>query len=81
MTEAITPDSRVRDLRHRWKPHKERLAALGGEQAASIRFHRACSWLARGEQMQRLLRASTRCSAGPAEGVGWTGEGRSGMTN
>ena len=35
----------VHDLRRRWKPHKERLAALGGEQATSIRFHRACSWM------------------------------------
>ena len=41
----------VHDLRHRWKPHKERLAALKGEQATSIRFHRACSWMARVEQM------------------------------
>lgn len=41
----------VRDLRHRWKPHKERLAASGGEQPTAIRFHRACSWMARVEQM------------------------------
>lgn len=41
----------VHDLRHRWKPHKERLLAAGGEQATSIRFHRACSWMARVEQM------------------------------
>ncbi len=41
----------VRDLRRRWKPHKERLAAVGGEQPTSIRFHRACSWMARVEQM------------------------------
>jgi hypothetical protein len=41
----------VRDLRRRWKPHKARLAALGGEQPTAIRFHRACSWMARVEQM------------------------------
>ena len=41
----------VRDLRRRWKPHKERLAASGAEQPTSIRFHRACSWMARVEQM------------------------------
>jgi hypothetical protein len=42
----------VRDLRHRWKPHKERLAALGGEQPTWVRFHRACSWMARVESMR-----------------------------
>ncbi len=41
MPEIATP-STVRDLRRRWKPHKERLAALKGEQATPIRFHRAC---------------------------------------
>jgi len=41
----------VHELRRRWKPHKERLLARGGEQPTSIRFHRACSWLARAEQM------------------------------
>jgi hypothetical protein len=41
----------VRDLRHRWKPHKERLHAAGGDQPTSIRFHRACSWMARVEAM------------------------------
>jgi len=39
----------VRLLRRRWKPHKQRLSADGGDQATSIRFHRACSWLARVE--------------------------------
>jgi hypothetical protein len=48
--EAATVQT-VRDLRHRWKPHKERLLATRGEQATSIRFHRACSWMARVEQM------------------------------
>lgn len=41
----------VRELRRRWKPHKERLLAAGGEQPTSIRFHRACSWLARVESL------------------------------
>ena len=41
----------IHDLRRRWKPHKERLAALSSEQPTSIRFHRACSWMARVEQM------------------------------
>jgi len=40
----------VRQLRRRWKPHKERLLEQGGEQATSIRFHRACSWMARVEK-------------------------------
>jgi hypothetical protein len=50
MTEIITAQT-VHELRHRWKPHKERFAALGGQQPTAIRFHRACSWLARVEQM------------------------------
>ena len=50
MTEIATTQT-VHDLRHRWKPHKEQLLATGGEQATSIRFHRACSWLARVEQI------------------------------
>ena len=36
----------VHQLRRRWKPHKECLHAKGGEQPTSIRFHRACSWMA-----------------------------------
>ena len=48
--EAATVQT-VRDLRRRWKPHKERLLNLGGEQATSIRFHRVCSWMGRVEQM------------------------------
>ncbi len=50
MTETAITQT-VHDLRHRWKPHKERLLAAKGEQATSIRFHRACSWMARVEQM------------------------------
>lgn len=41
----------VHSLRRRWKPHKGRLAETSGDQATSIRFHRACSWMARVEQM------------------------------
>jgi hypothetical protein len=51
MTEPA-PILAVRDLRRRWKPHKERLAALGGEQPTSIRFHRACSWMASVEEIR-----------------------------
>lgn len=41
----------VRELRRRWKPHKERLAELDTEHPTNIRFHRACSWLARTEKL------------------------------
>jgi hypothetical protein len=37
----------VRDLRRQWKPHKLRLQG----HPTSIRFHRACSWLARAEEL------------------------------
>ena len=43
--------SSIRDLRRRWKPHKERLSAQEDGHPNPIRFHRACSWLARVEQM------------------------------
>lgn len=39
----------VRDLRRRWKPHKERLHLTHSEHPTNIRFHRACSWLQRAE--------------------------------
>ncbi len=45
MSEAFT----VRDLRRRWKPHKERL----GGSSTNIRFHRACSWLQQVEQLNK----------------------------
>jgi len=45
MTETATIQT-VHDLRRRWKPHKECLAALKGDQPTAIRFHRACSWMA-----------------------------------
>jgi hypothetical protein len=38
----------IRDLRRRWKPHKERL----GSHPTAIRFHRACSWLDRAEKLE-----------------------------
>jgi len=50
MTEIGTTPT-VRDLRRRWKPHKERLGTLVTEHPTPIRFHRACSWMARVEQM------------------------------
>jgi hypothetical protein len=37
----------VRELRRRWKPHKERL----GSHPTAVRFHRACSWLDRAEKL------------------------------
>ncbi|MCC9602885.1 hypothetical protein LOC67_20235 [Stieleria sp. JC731] len=40
----------VRDLRRRWKPHKERLNAGRSGHPTTVRFHRACSWLQRAEQ-------------------------------
>ena len=49
MTDQLT----IRDLRRKWKPHKERLGAQGGEHGhpTPIRFHRACSWLAEIENL------------------------------
>ena len=44
-------DLTVRDLRRRWKPHKERLSAIRSDHPTLIRFHRACSWLDRVEKM------------------------------
>ena len=44
----------VRQLRRRWKPHKERLAAQREDHATLIRFHRACSWLDRIEKMEEV---------------------------
>ena len=51
MNVAPTTIHTVHDLRHRWKPHKERLHAAGGDQPTAIRFHRSCSWMARVEAM------------------------------
>ena len=58
MNSEITTVQTVHDLRHRWKPHKERFLAAGGEQATSIRFHRACSWMARVERIFVLVAAA-----------------------
>ena len=41
----------VRDLRRLWKPHKERLGGQDAEHSTNVRFHRACSWLQRAEQI------------------------------
>lgn len=41
----------VRDLRRRWKPHKERLAG----HPTAIRVHRACSWLDRAEKLDQAV--------------------------
>ncbi len=42
----------VRELRRRWKPHKERLHQLQSDHPTTIRFHRSCSWL---DQAQILI--------------------------
>jgi hypothetical protein len=44
----------VRALRRRWKPHKERLSGAVPSHPTPVRFHRACSWLARVEAMAEL---------------------------
>ena len=41
----------VRDLRRRWKPHKERLASIRADHPTAVRFHRACSWLSETETL------------------------------
>lgn len=43
------PEFGVRDLRRRWKPHKERLVRQQEDHPTNIRMHRACSWLQRVE--------------------------------
>ncbi len=40
----------VRQLRRRWKPHKERLTSEQPDNPTPIRFHRACSWIDRVEK-------------------------------
>ena len=39
----------VRDLRRRWKPHKESLQAVQEHHPTTVRLHRAFSWMARVE--------------------------------
>lgn len=51
MSESVVT---VRDLRRQWKPHKERLNGGGESHPTPIRFHRACSWLQRAEQIAAL---------------------------
>lgn len=41
----------VHELRRRWKPHKQRLQSQRPDHPTLIRFHRACSWLARVETL------------------------------
>jgi hypothetical protein len=45
------PTPTVHELRRRWKPTKERLAAERGDHPTNIRVHRACSWLQRVEDL------------------------------
>jgi len=44
-------DRTVHMLRRRWKPIKERLQSAQDNHPTNIRFHRACSWLARVEKL------------------------------
>ena len=48
---SLTSGLTIRDLRRRWKPHKQRLSSTRSDHPTLIRFHRACSWLARVEKM------------------------------
>jgi hypothetical protein len=41
----------VRDLRRLWKPQEERLSAAQSHHPTAVRFHRACSWMQRAEQI------------------------------
>lgn len=50
MAEVESPWT-VRDLRRRWKPHKQRLAEASSAHPTAVRFHRACSWLRRAETL------------------------------
>jgi hypothetical protein len=43
----------VRDLRRKWKPHKDRLKS----HPTAIRFHRACSWLEKAQQLNAAVDA------------------------
>ena len=47
----------VRDLRRKWKPHKERLIAVRQDHPTTIRFHRACSWMSEVEQFDPVRHA------------------------
>jgi hypothetical protein len=55
MDTAATPPnsmSSVHDLRRRWKPTKERLKDDSRYEPTLVRFHRACSWLQRVEEIE-----------------------------
>lgn len=41
----------VRDLRRQWKQHKERLNEINPQHPTNVRFHRACSWMRRAEEI------------------------------
>ena len=51
MATTIESPLSVRDLRRRWKPTKQRLNNQRDNHPTLVRFHRACSWLARVEEM------------------------------
>lgn len=51
MSEPADGD-RVRVLRRRWKKHKERLKDDPFGKSTCIRFHRACSWIVRADQLK-----------------------------
>lgn len=48
---GCSPGLSVRDLRRRWKPHKERLRDQEPDHPTILRIHRACSWLQRVEDI------------------------------
>src|SRR5436305_15227280 len=47
----------VRDLRRKWKPHKDRLATVRSDHPTAVRFHRACSWISEAEQLDAARQA------------------------
>ena len=62
----------VRDLRRRWKPHKDRLCTERPDHPTTVRFHRACSWLADPKEYKqfrdRVQRVVCRLNARLAKG-------------
>jgi hypothetical protein len=52
MSEDLPKPGSVHDLRRRWKPIKQRITADRGDHPIVIRFHRACTWLQRVEQIE-----------------------------
>jgi hypothetical protein len=51
MAEKVESSVSIRTLRRRWKPTKQRLNSEHENHPTLVRFHRACSWLARVEKM------------------------------